>query len=94
MLKYLFGESAIVKILDFLLDEWEVDFSKTDVARSAKLTWKAVDDAWSILEKFELVKHTRTVGRAKMYKINVENPIYKALKALDMEILKKLDERC
>ena len=28
MLKYLLGDSAIVRILDFLLDEWEIDFSK------------------------------------------------------------------
>ncbi len=28
MLKYLLGDSAIVRILDCLLDEWEIDFSK------------------------------------------------------------------
>ncbi len=91
MLSYLFGDTPIVKILDFLLDEWDLDFSKADVARETGVSWKTVNEVWSVLEKFGLVEYTRTVNRAKMYRIK-KNDLFKALKKLDMEILAILDE--
>ncbi len=90
MLSYLFGETPIVKILDFLLDEWDLDFSKADVAREAGVSWKTVNEVWDILEKFGLIEYTRTVNRAKMYRLK-KNNLFKALKKLDMEILAVLD---
>jgi len=33
VLSELLGNGAMIKILDFLLDEWELDFSKADVAK-------------------------------------------------------------
>ena len=90
MLSYLFGETPIVKILDFLLDEWDLDFSKADVAREAGVSWKTVNEVWDILEKFGLIEYTRTVNRAKMYRLK-KNNLFKALKKLDMEILSVLD---
>jgi len=91
MLSYLFGNTPIVKILDFLLDEWDLDFSKADVARETGVSWKTVNEVWSTLEKFGLVEYTRTVNRAKMYRIK-KNDLFKALKKLDMEILAILDK--
>ena len=91
MLSYLFGDTPIVKILDFLLDEWDLDFSKADVAREARVSWKTVNEVWSVLERFGLVEYTRTVNRAKMYRIK-KNDLFKALKKLDMEILAILDK--
>lgn len=92
MLKYLFGDNTSVKILDFLLDEWELDFSKADVARETGATWKTVNELWPKLEDFGLIEHTRTVNRAKMYKIN-KNNLFKELKKLNLEILSILDEK-
>ena len=91
MLSYLFGNTPIVKILDFLLDEWDLDFSKADVARETSVSWKTVNEVWSTLERFGLVEYTRTVNRAKMYRIK-KNDLFKALKKLDMEILAILDK--
>ena len=91
MLQELFGDGAMVKILDFLLDEWDLDFSKADVARETGVSWKTVNELWSRLEKFGLVEYTRTVNRAKMYRVN-KNNVFKALKKLNMEILAVLDE--
>ena len=91
MLKYLFGDVSIVRILDFLLDEWELDFSKADVARETGVSWKTVNELWGVLEKFGLVEYTRTVNRAKMYRVK-KNNLFKALKKLDLEILAILDK--
>ncbi|WP_290597721.1 MULTISPECIES: hypothetical protein [unclassified Archaeoglobus] len=90
MLSYLFGDAPIIKILDFLLDEWELDFSKADVARETGVSWKTVNEVWGTLEKFGLIEYTRTVNRAKMYRVK-KNNLFKTLKRLDMEILALLD---
>lgn len=92
MLKELLGDGPMVRILDFLLDEWELDFSKADVAREAGVSWKTVNELWKKLEDFGLVEHTRTVNRAKMYRVK-KNSLFKALKKLDMEILQILDKK-
>lgn len=92
MLRELFGDGPMVRILDFLLDEWELDFSKADVAREAGVSWKTVNELWPKLEEFGLVEYTRTVNRAKMYRIK-KNELFKALKMLNIEILKILDEK-
>ncbi|MFH0972253.1 MAG: hypothetical protein V1835_06865, partial [Candidatus Micrarchaeota archaeon] len=63
MLSKLFGGSALVKVLDFLLDEWETDFSTVEVADEAGLTWKSVAPIMPYLEKQGLIKKTRTIGR-------------------------------
>ena len=91
MLSELLGNGAMIKRLDFLLDEWELDFSKADVAKETGVSWKTVNELWDKLEKFGLVKYTRTVNRARMYKVN-KNNVFKALKKLDMELLATLDK--
>ncbi|RLI77441.1 hypothetical protein DRP05_10155 [Archaeoglobales archaeon] len=93
MLKDLFGDAAIIRVIDFLLDEWELDFSKADVARETGISWKTINEIWKKLEEFKLIKYSRTINRAKLYKVNVDSSLYKALKRLDFEILKMQDEK-
>ena len=92
MLKDMLGDAAIIRVIDFLLDEWELDFSKADVARETGVSWKTINEIWKKLEAFGLIKYSRTINRAKLYKVNSESPVYKALKRLDFEILKVQDE--
>ncbi|MFP3909241.1 MAG: hypothetical protein ACOC5L_02850 [Halobacteriota archaeon] len=84
--------TSATRILDFLLDEWELDFSKADVAKETGSTWKTVNELWPRLEYFGLIEYTRTVNRAKMYRIN-KNSLLKSLKNLELEILSILDEK-
>ncbi len=93
MLEELFGNTVIVKVLDFLLDEWELDFSKADVARETRVSWKTINEIWKKLEEFRLIEYSRTINRAKLYKVNTSSPVFKALKRLDFEILGVLDEK-
>ncbi len=86
MLESLFTRPAVVKVLDFLLELWELDFSMADISRETGLTWSVVAEVMPIIEKFGLVKVSRTVGRAKLYKVNEDSPIIKALIATDLGI--------
>ena len=86
MLESLFTRPAAVKIVDFLLELWELDFSMADISRETGLTWPVVAEVMPTIEKFGLVKVSRTVGRAKLYKVNEDSPIIQALIAADLGI--------
>jgi DNA-binding transcriptional ArsR family regulator len=76
-------KSPMLKILDFLMDNESFDYSKTDIAEGAELSRATLSRAWPQLESLGLVKATRTVGQAKMFKIDRQNPVVKKLIELD-----------
>ena len=78
-LKHVFGETPVIKILDFLIDHRGHDYSKTEIARHAKISWTTISRHWWKLQAWDLVTPTRQVGPATMYKLNTENPIVPAL---------------
>lgn len=73
------GSSPKLRILDYLLDFKLNDFTKKEIVEAlgmSKLTlYKYFDD----LEKLGLVAAARKIGRATLYKINLENPMVKML---------------
>jgi DNA-binding transcriptional ArsR family regulator len=76
-------KSPMLKVLDFLMDNESFDYSKTEIAEGTNLSRATLFKVWSKLEALELITATREVGRAKMYKLNKENPIVKKLMELD-----------
>ena len=86
MLADFFESSALIKVLDFLLDEWETDFSQADIAREAGLNWKTVHLLMPRMERAGLVRRTRVISRARMYKAAADSAAFKALKQLDRSI--------
>ena len=79
-------KSPVFRILDFLMDNKAYDYSKTDIAKGAGISRTTLSSAWENLEKNGLVIETREVGRAKMYKLNLKNPIVKKFIELDNAI--------
>jgi hypothetical protein len=76
-------KSPVLKVLDFLMDNESFDYSKTDIADGTGLTRATLFKAWPKLEALNLITATRSVGQAKMYKLNKQNPIVKKLMELD-----------
>lgn len=87
-LQKIFGNSAVAKVLDFLTLYKEFDYPKVEISRNSGVAWKTLYRIWPILEKYELVTLTRRIGRAKLYKLNLVNPIVKALNELTFQIAK------
>ena len=92
MLKILFGENTLTKILDFFLENRFWDYTKTDVAREAEVSRVQLYRVWNILEKLEIVKPSRKIGATVLYKANTESPIFKKLSELALEIASKPHE--
>ena len=88
--RLVFGESPIVKVIDFFLDNREFDYSLTDIAKNSDIGWSTLHGFWKDLVKLEIVTKTRRIGRAELYRLNSSNPIVKKLIELDNDISKKL----
>ena len=88
--RLVFGESPIVKVIDFFLDNREFDYSLTDIAKNSDIGWSTLHGFWKDLVKLDIVTKTRRIGRAELYRLNSSNPIVKKLMELDNDISKKL----
>lgn len=90
------GDSPMIKVLDYLLTERELDFSITDMAENAGIGRATLYRLWDNLIKNRIIAHTRDIGKAKLYKLNTENERIKKLiemhDTLTLEELKKRSE--
>jgi len=84
------GDSPVIRVLDYLLTERELDFSITDIAENAGIGRATLYRIWDDLIKNEIIIHTRDVGKAKLFKLNVENS--KIKKLIEMHDMLTLDE--
>ena len=83
-----FGGSPYIKILDFLIQGQDFDYSMTEIARGAGVGWSAFSSVWVKLLDKEIVVATREIGNAKLFKLNKENSFVKKLIKLDGEMTK------
>jgi DNA-binding transcriptional ArsR family regulator len=82
-------KNPVLRILDFLMDNKAYDYSKTEMAKGAEISRRALSSAWESLEKNGLAEETRKVGRAKMYKIDLRDPVGKKFIELDNAICER-----
>lgn len=86
-------KSPMLKVLDFLMDNEVFDYSKTDIAEGASLSRATLFKVWPKLEASDFITATRTVGQAKMYRLNKKNPVIKKLMELDDTISEYFAEK-
>ena len=84
--RLIFGNAPVVKVLDFFLDNKEFDYSLTDIAKNSDIGWSTLHLFWKEFVKLGIVKKTRRIGRAELYKLNIESPLVKKLIDIDYEI--------
>jgi hypothetical protein len=75
----MFGSSPLIKVLDFFMTYREFDYSLTDIAKESSVGWTTLNSFFFKLIEKGVVKETRQVGRAKLYKLNIDSPIVKKL---------------
>jgi len=85
----IFGTSPLIKILDFFIVNEEFDYSMKDIARFSEVGYATLKLIWPKLERNEVIRQTRAVGKAKMYQLNLENPIIKKFKVFYWDITKQ-----
>ncbi len=85
-----FGNSPLIRVLDFLLTYREFDYSLSDIAKESGVGWNTLHSFFFKLVERGIIRETRQVGRAKLYKLNTENPITKKLIEVDNAITNKV----
>ncbi len=84
-----FGDYPIIRVFDFLIENDIFDYSKKDICGNADVSWNTLETFWDRLEKNGIVKFTRKVGKARLYKLNAKSPLVKQLIELDNKLLKE-----
>ena len=88
-LEWLVSGNASAKLLDFFVTYRDFDYSETDIADSSGVSKRTVFREIPKMESVGLVKFTRNVGRAKMFKLNPESKAAKLLEQFAFEIADK-----
>ena len=83
------GDTPLIRVIDFLLENSIFDYTKTDIAENAGISRASLYNVWPTLAKFEIVKESRKIGNTTLYKLNKENPVVKKLIELDLKISKE-----
>ena len=68
------GNTVKNRIWDFLIVYSEFDYSMREIAKYSRISYTAMKEIWKEFVRRKLVMHTRNVGKAKMYKLNLKNP--------------------
>ena len=61
----------------------------TDIANFSRVGYSTLKLFWNKLEESNIIKQTRIVGKAKMYKLNLPNPIIKKFRDFYWETTKQ-----
>jgi DNA-binding transcriptional ArsR family regulator len=87
------GDSPKLRIINFFLDNPIFDFTKKEVIEALGMSKQTFYKYFPELEEYEVVKVSRRIGKAKLYKINLEHPLAKMLrdyeKKASMQIAQK-----
>ena len=81
------GYTPKIKVLEFLIEGRELDYSISDIAEGAGIGRTTLFRIWNDFVELEIVKHTRNIGNAKLYKLNMNNPYVKILTDLFDKII-------
>lgn len=87
LLLNLTGELPLFKVVDFLLENKGLDFSKTDIAKGAEISRASLFNYWSELERHGIVKITKSFGKTKLYTLNSKSPITQKIIELEKTLI-------
>ncbi|MBU1203966.1 MAG: hypothetical protein KKG60_02770, partial [Nanoarchaeota archaeon] len=73
------GNSPTMRILQYLIEGRHFDYTLTDLANNAGVSWGTLHTIFPKLIKYGIVLKVREVGIAKLYKINQSNEVAKRL---------------
>lgn len=93
MLEDLFGNSGLVKVLDFLLENRFWDYTKTDIANHSGLSRTQLYRFWDKIMRAQLVNESRKIGATTLYQTNPESPIMRALEKLSLTVADEKNKR-
>jgi len=80
------GNSPKLRIVDFLLDNPLFDFTKKEVMEALGMSKQTFYKYFPDLEENGIVTVSRRIGKAKLYKINLEHPLVTTLREYEKKM--------
>ncbi len=81
------GDNPFFRIVDFLLENKGMDFSKSEIAKGAGFSRASAFNYWPKVEKYGLVKVTRRFGKTKLYTLNAGSGVVKKIVELERTLI-------
>lgn len=88
LLEY-FGDTPLLRIIDFLLENRLFDYSKKQIIDETGLSKITFYKYWGRLVNLKIVEPTRSFGKTTLYKLNEKNPLVKKTKELELELIEQ-----
>lgn len=93
LLLKLTSETPLFKIIDFLIENKGLEFTKKQIIEGANISRATFFNYWQTIEEYELVKVTRKFGKTKLYILNSNNIIVKRILELEKDLIASSIER-
>ncbi len=90
-IRRVFGDSPKVKVLDTLIENPKLDYSKKELAEAAGISKSTLYRLWDELEEEGLVEETRKIGNATLYKLNEDSAVVRELVRFEKRLLSQED---
>lgn len=87
------GNSPKLRIVDFFLDNPMFDFTKKEVIEALGMSKQTFYKYFPELEEYEIVKVSRRIGRAKLYRVNLEHPLVSMLREYEKKVSLQMAEK-
>jgi len=88
------GNTPKIKVLEFLIEGRELDYSISDIAEGAGIGRTTLFRIWNDMISTGIIKHTRDIGNAKLYKLDIENNfVRKMVELFDTLVIEPLKEK-
>lgn len=88
-----FGYSPQMRILNYLLDFPNNDFTKKEMIQALGMSKQTFYKYFGFLEESGMVKVSRAIGRAKLYKIDRHNPMVKTITDFERKLSMQIAEQ-
>src|SRR3989441_5817659 len=89
MFTEVFGNAPRVRLLDFLADHPDFDYTISQMAEFADVARPTVYKLVAELQGQDMITFTRSVGDSKFYRLNVANPRIVSMLQVDFEGINK-----
>ena len=87
------GDSPKLRIVDFFLDNPLFDFTKKEIIEALGMSKQTFYKYFPDLEEYGIVKVSRKIGKAKLYKINLEHPLVSMLREYEKKVSLQMAEK-
>jgi len=93
LISSVFGYSPQMRILNYLLDFPTSDFTKKEMIEALGMSKQTFYKYFDSLEESEIVKVSRSIGKAKLYKVDRSNPMVKTITEFEKKLSMQIADR-